>query len=360
MRGEHARRGHGHRCRVRFIPACAGNTWRCITCLRPAMVHPRMRGEHVALHYVPAAGYGSSPHARGTRFAGIFVARGNAVHPRMRGEHGSCRGPRISRVRFIPACAGNTASGRFPHISSAVHPRMRGEHRNTSPTHAAASGSSPHARGTLYHDNSKTIIERFIPACAGNTCFATPSMAVSMVHPRMRGEHARWAGADVRAVGSSPHARGTPGGNWHFRGAHRFIPACAGNTSVQGEGRGKGAVHPRMRGEHTGHSGRLTSSAGSSPHARGTLTRTCTVSVMSWFIPACAGNTADRRAACWGQLVHPRMRGEHSMPGPCSMACTGSSPHARGTRAPIRGFLGSCRFIPACAGNTAGPCCRWV
>ena len=255
------------------------------------MVHPRMRGEHVALHYVPAAGYGSSPHARGTRFAGIFVARGNAVHPRMRGEHGSCRGPRISRVRFIPACAGNTilgtgstptgmvhprmrgehlqracgwhgflgssphargtrirgqfvdVPGRFipacagntpttvmPASRRAVHPRMRGEHIASCAVAAHFVGSSPHARGTLYHDNSKTIIERFIPACAGNTCFATPSMAVSMVHPRMRGEHARWAGADVRAVGSSPHARGTPGGNWHFRGAHRFIPACAGNT----------------------------------------------------------------------------------------------------------------------------------
>ena len=295
------------------------------------MVHPRMRGEHVALHYVPAAGYGSSPHARGTRFAGIFVARGNAVHPRMRGEHhfghrvhtdryGSsphARGTRrpqsclLRGGRFIPACAGNTLHPVLLLLILSVHPRMRGEHRNTSPTHAAASGSSPHARGTLYHDNSKTIIERFIPACAGNTCFATPSMAVSMVHPRMRGEHARWAGADVRAVGSSPHARGTPGGNWHFRGAHRFIPACAGNTSVQGEGRGKGAVHPRMRGEHTGHSGRLTSSAGSSPHARGTLTRTCTVSVMSWFIPACAGNTFQSRPRKYCTAVHPRMRGEH-------------------------------------------------
>ena len=222
------------------------------------MVHPRMRGEHVALHYVPAAGYGSSPHARGTRLMPRAAYLARPVHPRMRGEH--C-------VRPISAYF--------------------------------VCGSSPHARGTPFWAPGPHRQVWFIPACAGNTCRGLVAGMVSSVHPRMRGEHASVANL------------------W-------------------------------------------TCPAGSSPHARGTLSRAGRGSTVRRFIPACAGNTADRRAACWGQLVHPRMRGEHSMPGPCSMACTGSSPHARGTRAPIRGFLGSCRFIPACAGNTAGPCCRWV
>ncbi len=153
------------------------------------MVHPRMRGEHVALHYVPAAGYGSSPHARGTRFAGIFVARGNAVHPRMRGEH--C-------VRPISAYF--------------------------------VCGSSPHARGTPFWAPGPHRQVWFIPACAGNTPTTVMPASRRAVHPRMRGEHIASCAVAAHFVGSSPHARGTPQHVAHPRRGLRFIPACAGNT----------------------------------------------------------------------------------------------------------------------------------
>ena len=172
----------------RFIPACAGNTvagppprFRCA-------VHPRMRGEHIYLERYWLQPGGSSPHARGTRISlmtgrpprrFIPACAGNtlsrtftsvimAVHPRMRGEHlaldimrnrggGSsphARGtPTTGRTdhgptRFIPACAGNTVMLQTAARRGPVHPRMRGEHLLRLQRRREPYGSSPHARGT--------------------------------------------------------------------------------------------------------------------------------------------------------------------------------------------------------------------
>ena len=91
----------------RFIPAGAGNTLRGCTRTARSSVHPRGRGEHLALADHGCDGLGSSPRARGTP------------------------GPRAwfnVPVRFIPAGAGNTSSHRLGLRLRAVHPRGRGEH----------------------------------------------------------------------------------------------------------------------------------------------------------------------------------------------------------------------------------------
>ena len=51
----------------RFIPACAGNTWWTHPCLRRPSVHPRVRGEHATGGVSAVPRRGSSPRARGTR-----------------------------------------------------------------------------------------------------------------------------------------------------------------------------------------------------------------------------------------------------------------------------------------------------
>ncbi len=170
-----------------------------------------------------------------------------------------------------------------------------------------------------------------------------------------------------------------------MRGEHQVASPSARPT--------QGAVHPRMRGEHTSkHAIRPASqSTGSSPHARGTRaivlgeggpsdakslrfipacagnTALSRCAALDRFIPACAGNT--RRAAVTTVAVHPRMRGEHAARR--RPRCRGSSPHARGTpglarrdgisrpvHPRMRGEPSASdrwhvrRFIPACAGNT--------
>ena len=173
----------------RFIPACAGNA--ASLQLRPGQfsVHPRMRGERWQARSWMTPSSGSSPHARGTR--------------RHHREH------EVS-VRFIPACAGNACPGRFPRLARSVHPRMRGEREypTARPRHSV----------------------RFIPACAGNAHPCTGRADVLAVHPRMRGERWRATLTACPNTGSSPHARGTL---WHLASLEpdkRFIPACAGNA----------------------------------------------------------------------------------------------------------------------------------
>ena len=168
----------------------------------------------------------------------------------------------------------------------------------------------------------------------------------------MRGEHAPPVCQRRPDDGSSPHARGTPPVIENCGVQSRFIPACAGNTQVTRLISLAPAVHPRMRGEHQRKNTTHWNSTGSSPHARGTRAITCREPYSGRFIPACAGNTLVRRRSCWLMAVHPRMRGEHEGNEAGRAGLAGSSPHARGTLHIGEEHIMDSRFIPACAGNT--------
>ena len=213
-------------------------------------VHPRSRGEHVEGPGAVAAGDGSSPLARGTLCRFAVQRTPPPVHPRSRGEHWlsertlpACAGssplargtparePHEPRTgRFIPARAGNTSGPAHRGSRRPVHPRSRGEHAAGNADAEFEVGSSPLARGTPGSDVTARLKIRFIPARAGNTRRAAPRAPRAPVHPRSRGEHRRQAPAGGQGTGSSPLARGTPGGDT-VRGLEgRFIPARAGNT----------------------------------------------------------------------------------------------------------------------------------
>jgi len=198
--------------RSRFIPARAGNSVGSSMSVRTTSVHPRARGELLAAGQVVTVNTGSSPRARGThlhasqcaaRHRFIPARAGNSVydllspltievHPRARGElvaiarrfgreFGSsprARGTReVLRVlrplpRFIPARAGNSASA-------------SGRPANTF-------GSSPRARGTRSDTGASAGYHRFIPARAGNSTASTGTNIAPPVHPRARGELDPW------------------------------------------------------------------------------------------------------------------------------------------------------------------------
>src|SRR5262249_58469729 len=110
-----------------------------------------------------------------------------------------------------------------------VHPRRRGEHHclmtveqgivGSSPQARGTRrplaktllvpGSSPQARGTLISVGYRLEDPRFIPAGAGNTPTGFCTAAKSAVHPRRRGEHLVWLTGSIFSGGSSPQARGT-------------------------------------------------------------------------------------------------------------------------------------------------------
>ena len=311
--------------------------------------------------------------------------------PRARGTVELDSGDR-SLLRFIPACAGNGwASLPRPH-AGAVHPRVRGERDRAGRAVLLSDGSSPRARGTALAALVDALLERFIPACAGNGCPPWPGRSTGTVHPRVRGERFAAVRPRLGAAGSSPRARGTVlhhgvlvegqrfipacAGNgpsesraamWrtvHPRvrgergpegdavGRHnRFIPACAGNGSTSPPALIRAPVHPRVRGERFCSSSICSIRCGSSPRARGTGGRPDPGARRCRFIPACAGNGRPARTGRTRGPVHPRVRGERICTPAWSSICTGSSPRARGTAGPRSVAEFTMRFIPACAGN---------
>ena len=253
-------------------------------------VHPRLRGEHAALHGLQRWEVGSSPPARGTRPAGHTAE---------------------STERFIPACAGNTALVAGARNNLAVHPRLRGEHARASAIRLLIAGSSPPARGTLPKESATARGPRFIPACAGNTRTDRPTLPPKPVHPRLRGEHAEPPAPADEGRGSSPPARGTRPATEAVHQDLRFIPACAGNTVSFAIMMALLSVHPRLRGEHMALLSSGRTGLGSSPPARGTPGDGGAHGHGPRFIPACAGNTLRFSAALSSLAVHPRLRGEH-------------------------------------------------
>ncbi len=313
----------------RFIPAFAGTTHRRSRCCRSRSVHPRVRGDHTRGITFVTFTPGSSPRSRGppghsagasvaARFIPAFAGTTSiprtppgedTVHPRVRGDHGIAqqldlqrlgssprsRGPlqaqRLDLIfaRFIPAFAGTTSKSIRCSTAPTVHPRVRGDHREVDLLARSRLGSSPRSRGPQLGARWGSTAGRFIPAFAGTTGRREISVAHRTVHPRVRGDHVS-ARRNVDAdAGSSPRSRGPRIGSWKSRPtagssprsrgprnewdvrreAERFIPAFAGTTDLFPDGRGRGAVHPRVRGDHAGTKLVTFSTIGSSPRSRG-------------------------------------------------------------------------------------------
>ena len=134
-------------------------------------------------------------------------------------------------------------------------------------------------------------------------------------------------------TGSSQLTRGTLGGSDIRAGLCRFIPACAGNSYERKKVTEYTSVHPRLRGEL------LWSKIISNNAVR--------------FIPAYAGNSPKRIAPTIGLTVHPRLRGELGSKERQSPRPGGSSPLTRGTHRLTPDAQRDRRFIPAYAGNSA-------
>src|SRR5690606_14727340 len=93
-------------------------------------------------------------------------------------------------------------------------------------------GSFPHLRGTLDSAGLDGVLRRFIPAPAGNTSIQVITALLPAVHPRTCGEHLGAVSFSGYRHGSSPHLRGTLERRLGGGARQRFIPAPAGNTAA--------------------------------------------------------------------------------------------------------------------------------
>ena len=328
---------HHLRAGGRFIPACAGNRSASRRSSRAWTVHPRVCGEQKIYDNLTTSYNGSSPRVRGT---------------------GDAQVEQLLQHRFIPACAGNSPTSAASRTRSPVHPRVCGEQRRIVLRLSAESGSSPRVRGTELLPVLDVPSDRFIPACAGNSGMTDVSRTAGSVHPRVCGEQSERTCISRVGDGSSPRVRGT-GADVHV--AHvqrRFIPACAGNSPVVTPLMSKRTVHPRVCGEQRHDRDGRAKDPGSSPRVRGTVRGHPRAAARPRFIPACAGNSAEGVFLAIDQAVHPRVCGEQSSFWMRMDCRSGSSPRVRGTVVQHLGVLLGHRFIPACAGNSARPCCR--
>ena len=239
------------------------------------------------------------------------------------------------------------------HAVVTVHPRVCGEQLGSIGDVDLTDGSSPRVRGTDADCQARHNEARFIPACAGNRFDFESIPEFEAVHPRVCGEQGGGACPSVADGGSSPRVRGTgvPGRQRH--GVDRFIPACAGNSNQRDVTRSIQAVHPRVCGEQWIWQGLSENTLGSSPRVRGTDQLFRFRSVRRRFIPACAGNRYGLHQHTIQATVHPRVCGEQSQPFAPIGRPDGSSPRVRGTDRSRRDTVRLVRFIPACAGNRA-------
>ena len=253
---------------------------------------------------------------------------------------------------IIPARAGFTDTcGRTPAASS-DHPRSRGVYTQHHAANRRTSGSSPLARGLQTASPPDRGLRGIIPARAGFTTRDTVEGVCIGDHPRSRGVYGARSGPSYRPTGSSPLARGLHQGTHDRPSAWRIIPARAGFTRHECVAHHRRGDHPRSRGVYRLARTVSPSWAGSSPLARGLPMVAQLDDRAVGIIPARAGFTDRAVVGRAGGGDHPRSRGVYrSWPGWGSRRC-GSSPLARGLRAPWAADRAARRIIPARAGFT--------
>ena len=213
-------------------------------------------------------------------------------------------------------------------------------------------GSSPLARGLRLVDILQRLLVRIIPARAGFTCDPSPTAPSPLDHPRSRGVYSRARPFACSRAGSSPLARGLLVGAGGQRPSNGIIPARAGFTCPSA-GRARHAKdHPRSRGVYHSAWNTLPAARGSSPLARGLLTRLVLPFSRSRIIPARAGFTNHCSGRPASARDHPRSRGVYFEKGVTVWHKTGSSPLARGLPLKKLPMSVKTRIIPARAGFT--------
>ena len=155
---------------------------------------------------------------------------------------------RAGGLGIIPARAGFTSGCERLLARPGDHPRSRGVYSYPWSLAAQYGGSSPLARGLPGGRSPRPATPGIIPARAGFTRPHSPQRPRIQDHPRSRGVYPDGDRVVLRPDGSSPLARGLRRGDLMSPGRLRIIPARAGFTGEIQLLLGKPGDHPRSRG----------------------------------------------------------------------------------------------------------------
>ena len=255
--------------------------------------------------------------------------------------------------RIIPARAGFTSGRPTPSGRLWDHPRSRGVYSSRRLARWRPAGSSPLARGLPGGPVGASRWLGIIPARAGFTATFPGRGPREPDHPRSRGVYPKCMTGIRTFPGSSPLARGLRSRRRSKSQDWRIIPARAGFTRARSREGPAHPDHPRSRGVYRTCHDDEVHAEGSSPLARGLLGRHRGTQKRHGIIPARAGFTAVTRSWAASLADHPRSRGVYRRPIFLFGAFAGSSPLARGLHVMSKIYDGEPGIIPARAGFTS-------
>ena len=228
-RGKRSEDRQGEACRG-LIPAHAGKTSTWLFVSLVTWAHPRSRGENQSKHTRSPACAGSSPLTRGKLGVGHCAIDCHGLIPAHAGK--TNRVPcKPGDAGLIPAHAGKTTGQTAVRGGDWAHPRSRGENDILNATGFRLTGSSPLTRGKPARGRVTFRSGRLIPAHAGKTGLCDTPVVSHRAHPRSRGENTVGALAVLPDRGSSPLTRGKRVLEVRGRRAIGLIPAHAGKTT---------------------------------------------------------------------------------------------------------------------------------
>ena len=121
-----------------------------------------------------------------------------------------------------------TGARAFALAREAVYPRVCGGTHAAETVVAAHWGLSPRVRGNRLGEHAAPLLNRSIPACAGEPMPLKRWLRLTGVYPRVCGGTVIQGEVTVSCSGLSPRVRGNPSGKYQEHILERSIPACAG------------------------------------------------------------------------------------------------------------------------------------
>ena len=191
----------------RSIPACAGEPLSLASSALPGRVYPRVCGGTLWEYEGARGQIGLSPRVRGNR-----VQRRTAQ----------------VELRSIPACAGEPVCGFIGIHMGRVYPRVCGGTRHLRRRLPSAQGLSPRVRGNHPDQSDHVRYQGSIPACAGEPSSRRSRGGAGRVYPRVCGGTVVGTLFRGATQGLSPRVRGNRHGGGVLAMIDRSIPACAG------------------------------------------------------------------------------------------------------------------------------------
>ena len=275
---------------------------------------------------------------------------GYGLSPRLRGN-------RLFHIekgllnRSIPAPAGEPGESGAEKLDTAVYPRACGGTRFPEPIPWQSPGLSPRLRGNPFELRTGTTPPRSIPAPAGEPSTRTRPPYPMPVYPRACGGTCHHPHGRDHDQGLSPRLRGNLLPPYPQPTETRSIPAPAGEPPRPGGSTWYSTVYPRACGGTSTPTEQACPASGLSPRLRGNLKTRHSPYLLSRSIPAPAGEPLGADQQATGVAVYPRACGGTSVTEGAPGTPVGLSPRLRGNLAALASSLALARSIPAPAGE---------